>query len=87
MSTPRSFEIRTDGGGMMWLAGELDLAQMDTFIETVAAGTDGRRQIVLELSELTFLDSSGIRAILRVAQLVPDGVILRNPRENVRAVL
>jgi hypothetical protein len=42
----------------------------------------------LDLSELTFLDSSGIRAILRFADFVcPKGVFLRNPSESVRTVL
>jgi len=85
-SSPR-FAIRTDAEGVLWLSGELDLSQMDVLAETAAATLNGQRMIVLELSDLTFCDSSGIRAILRLAQTVPDGVMLRNVRDNVKTVL
>ena len=87
MPTPPGFEVRTDRDGILWLSGELDFEQMDRFAQMTMASVDGQREIVLELSGLSFLDSSGIRAILQFASTVPKGVVLRNPRSNVQQVL
>lgn len=48
---------------------------------------DAQRELVLDLSELTFLDSTGIRAFLLVADHVGGGVFLRRPTQAVRRVL
>src|SRR3954465_7305049 len=81
-------QIRCDRDGVLWLSGEFDLAEMERFLRTATAHVDGRQEVVLDLSELTFLDSSGIRAILRFADFVcPKGVLLRNPSESVGTVL
>ena len=45
--------------GVLWLAGELDMAEADTFLEMAAANVDAQREVVLECSRLTFLDSRG----------------------------
>ena len=57
-----------DGGGVtITLAGELDLSTLDqlqdSIDEVLAARPD---PVVLDLRELTFLDSSGLRAMLRL---------------------
>src|SRR6185312_16341772 len=65
--------IRTDFDGDAWtvsLAGELDLSsadQLDTTIAELCA--DGARQIVVEMSELEFMDSTGLRSLLVGAEL------------------
>lgn len=53
--------------GVPWLAVEFDLAAVDAFQAAVDAALDAKRELVLDLSELSFLDSTGIRAILAVA--------------------
>jgi anti-anti-sigma factor len=84
----RPFEIRSDAEGVLWLFGELDLAQVDAFRDSASANVDGQREVVLEMSALTFLDSSGIRAILQFGAQVPHrAVVIRNPPDNVRRVL
>lgn len=86
MSTQRPFEARIDADGVVHLSGELDMAVVDQF-DRALASVDGQ-QLVLDLSDLTFLDSMGIRAILRSATVNGhQGVLLRNPRPNVRRVL
>jgi anti-anti-sigma factor len=81
-------EIRSDHDGVLWLSGEFDLAGMEPFLRTATANVDGGREVILDLSELTFLDSSGIRAILRFGSFVcPKGLVLRNPSEGVGTVL
>src|SRR5947209_1259462 len=63
-----TLQIRTerDGpNGAVWLAGELDLScagELDTAIAGLCAA--GARRIVLELSELEFMDSTGLRSVL-----------------------
>jgi anti-anti-sigma factor len=84
---PRPFEIRVDAEGVLWLSGELDLEQASGLAQVAAQHLDGQRSVVLDCSQLTFVDSSGIRAILRFASDVPEYVVLRNPRPNVRGVL
>lgn len=57
-------------------AGEIDLATADQLVDTIRAlGPD--TPIVLDLAEVTFIDSSGIRALLDIQQIAKDrGVVL-----------
>lgn len=81
------FAVRADSAGVLWLTGEFDIAAIDEFQATVDAVLDAQREVVLDLSELTFLDSTGIRAFLIVAGKVGGGVVLRKPTPFVRRVL
>ena len=47
------------------LTGELDMAHAPDVAETLDALADTERPVVVDLTELTFIDSSGIHAILR----------------------
>jgi len=58
---------RLDGNGGLKLAGELDVATAPRFSEVLAA-TSAQGDVVLDLSELTFLDSCGVRALLEAAR-------------------
>ena len=81
-------QIRCDRDGVLWLSGEFDMAEMERFLRTATAQVDGSRQVVLDLSGLTFLDSSGIGSIVRFANFVcAKGLFLRNPSERAGAVL
>jgi anti-anti-sigma factor len=84
---PRPFEIRIDEQGVLCLSGELDLEQADVLLDFAARHARGQRTLVLDCSGLTFLDSSGLRSILALASRIPEVVVLRNPRPNVRNVL
>jgi anti-anti-sigma factor len=61
------FEIRTSGDADRYVIqprGELDLATRDELHEALMAALEGGAQtIVLDLSELKFIDSSGIKVI------------------------
>ena len=68
MPPPFSVTVSPEGDGVrVWLAGELDMA---TVGEAEAAVARARREtpgpLRLDLSELTFLDSSGLRLVLKV---------------------
>ena len=80
------FEVRASGEGVVSLVGELDLAEADAFLQWVGANVNGHREVMLDCSELTFLDSSGIRAILRVTSQGTK-VVIRRPTPAVRKVL
>jgi len=76
------FEIREERTGAsaltMRLYGEFDLAcseRFETALERVSR--DGLRELVIDLAGLTFVDSSGIRSLLRAkSQADQDGLVL-----------
>jgi len=79
------FSVRFDDDGVAWLSGELDLAAADSFLQRVESTLDGH-QPVLDLSDVTFVDSSGIRAILALSRTKGKTVTLRNLPDNIRKV-
>jgi stage II sporulation protein AA (anti-sigma F factor antagonist) len=75
---PRSFR----------LMGELDLNGLDQ-IAGALSDLEGDGDVELDLSNLAFIDSSGIGAIVRLCRMFEDRgrVLLLRPRPNVRRVL
>ena len=63
-----SFEIResvdADGAARVTLIGELDIAVADRVEERLRQLRDQGRRARLDLSQLDFIDSSGVRAIV-----------------------
>lgn len=63
-----SFEIResvdTDGVARVTLVGELDIAVADGVEERLRRLRESGRRARLDLSQLDFIDSSGVRAIV-----------------------
>jgi len=69
------------------LDGELDMADTEALMEAAAAFASAPGDLTLDLSRLTFIDSSGLLALLRCADQVSDGrLILLRPTEQVRMV-
>jgi anti-anti-sigma factor len=70
------------------LSGELDMASTENLAEVVGPLVEEPGDVTIELHELSFIDSSGLLAMLRLADRVREGqLILRNPSEAVRRVL
>jgi anti-sigma B factor antagonist len=70
------------------LSGEFDLDVAAELAPCVAAAVEaGHGDVVIDLAEVSFIDSSGIAAILRERQQV-DGhrLLIRNARQNIRRV-
>ena len=68
--------------------GELDMDAADDFLEIAEARVDGTREVVLDIADLGFIDSAGVRAILQLAATsCPNGMVLHRPREGVQRVL
>jgi anti-anti-sigma factor len=78
------FEIIASGPATFAISGELDLATAP--LVDVAIGQTAARggSILVDVSDLTFADSSGIGAIVRSAQaLTPGCLVLHGVREQV----
>jgi anti-anti-sigma factor len=76
-----------DGNPLVAICGELDLSTTEQVRSAVDAALAGRQQrVVFDLSGLTFMDSSGIALLVRVAQRVGD-VELRTPTPIVRRLI
>jgi anti-sigma B factor antagonist len=71
------------------LEGELDMATAGGLTEVLQTAAGGDDPIVLDFSGVSFMDSSGLRALLDAADL-PNGngpVVILKPRPQVRRVL
>ena len=88
-SDPELFSLtRTTLGAneVVTLSGELDMAHAPEVAETLDALADTSRPVIVDLSELKFIDSSGIHAILRPRP--QEGVVvLVCPPGNIQRVL
>jgi anti-anti-sigma factor len=71
------------------LAGELDLSSAPHLIDLLDPLLDAGGHIVLDLSDLTFMDSTGLQVLIRSALSLGDrGTIqLRKPGNLVRSIL
>ncbi|MCU1466078.1 MAG: anti-sigma factor antagonist [Actinomycetia bacterium] len=79
---------RDDSGArVVNLVGEIDIANADALGEQldqlIGAGAD---RLVVDLSALDFMDSSGIAMLLRAAGRV-DSMSVRNPTDAVRRII
>jgi anti-anti-sigma factor len=84
-----TFERLVDPSGtpIVKLIGELDISSIGPIraaLDAIVAGRPDR--VVIDLSELRFIDSSGLSVFLSVAHKVPE-VELRNPSAMVRKVI
>ena len=69
------------------LSGELDLYTSQAFLDgiTEALAAVGERDIAIDVAEVSFMDSSGIAALVKASRLVNDaGAHLRVERANAR---
>jgi anti-anti-sigma factor len=75
------------GARVVKLIGEIDVANADALGEKLDGliGTDDAR-LVVDLSALEFIDSSGIAMLLRAARRV-DSIAMRNPTDVVRRII
>ncbi len=63
----------SEGGHLLVVTGELDIATAPGLEATVSSLCQaGARRIAIDFSELTFIDSAGVRAILVATDLCAD---------------
>jgi anti-sigma B factor antagonist len=72
----------------LWVAGELDRTTADRFDETVRRSIAGSGPLVLDLSRVRFLDSSGVRSLIKLGMSMRGrALVLRAPSPQVMRVL
>jgi anti-anti-sigma factor len=82
-----TFQVRAIDGGLA-VSGELDMAGATEFWELATSALDPSREVVLDLGDLEFIDSAGLRAVVRLSEdACPYGVVLRSPQHNVLRVI
>jgi anti-sigma B factor antagonist len=54
-----------DGVVVLWADGELDLRNRDLVLNSVLERLDAGHAVILDLSRLTFVDSTGLSAMIR----------------------
>jgi anti-anti-sigma factor len=82
-----SFAVRPTVPRGVRVAGELDMAVTDDFLAAARAAARGPDAFVVDLSDLEFIDSRGIGAIVAFAKEIRGDVVLLHPRPPVRRVI
>jgi anti-sigma B factor antagonist len=84
-------DIRPDGRAVIELSGRLDLLSATEVKQQVAAViAGGHRRLVIDLGAVTFIDSSGLGALisgLKAARLQGGDLRIARPDEQARIVL
>jgi anti-anti-sigma factor len=81
--------VHADGSVVLALIGELDLAALPEFDAAVASYADTTSRLVLDLAGVTFMDSTGLTALIGLQRrLGSDGaLVLRNVAAQPRRIL
>jgi len=84
--------VESADGQLIKLVGELDLSTVEDVRRTLqtALGSDGGKPVVVDLSELDFIDSTGIQALLEAhaaSNADGGGLVFRSPGDEVARVL
>jgi anti-anti-sigma factor len=61
--------------------GEIDLATVETLEQALAAAREEADSVVLDLREVTFMDSAGLRMVLEASLAGGTFAVVRGPRE------
>lgn len=86
---PERLTVSTDDGRVFAVAGELD-AHTAPDLAAALAAVDDTADIVLDLADLAFMDSSGLRVIISTNGTLSDGggtLVLRRPGRTVQRIL
>lgn len=83
------FEIVQFGPNMYFIGGELDMATSPRLEDAVRPSVEAGGPLVLDLSAVSFLDSTGVRAIISIARALGSRgcVLLHAPQPRVGRVL
>jgi anti-anti-sigma factor len=98
MTTPEPISLefsvrRSDDadGAVLWLSGELDLASAPRLTEAIhQVELDGQRRLLLDLSQLAFMDSTGLAVVVAArehADASGSRLVLRRPMPQVKRLL
>jgi anti-anti-sigma factor len=78
-----------DDGAGLGLAGELDLSSAEVLIDALEPKIAAGGRIVLDLTDLQFMDSTGLQVLIRSAIRLGDrgSIVLSHPPNLVRSIL
>jgi len=79
-----------DGTAVVHVAGEIDLSVRAELARMLAQACAGGRDVVVDVSRTTFMDSAGLHALVeaRRSQIAAGwNLVLRNPSASVRGIL
>jgi anti-anti-sigma factor len=87
VSRPDIFTVRTGQRGALVLSGELDLATIQELQDKIDEIMVSGQPIVLDLADLTFLDSSAMHCLVRTFEATGRPVVLQNASRALRRIL
>lgn len=82
-------EVSQDGTIMLSISGEIDGTNVDEFENRVSDAADRTSSLVLDLGNLEYVSSAGLRVFLTLQKKVKqrgDSVIIKNVNEEVRDI-
>jgi anti-anti-sigma factor len=83
-----NFGITSDGPRTFFVQGELDLATTPLMSMAIAGSVSRGGPISIDLTSVTFMDSTGVSAILRALAALPSGcIVLHGVHHLVQKVL
>jgi anti-sigma B factor antagonist len=71
-----NFGVTSEGPRTFFLEGELDLATAPLMSTAIAQAVSRGGPISIDLSDVTFMDSSGVGAIMKALAALPSGCIV-----------
>jgi len=83
--TPVDIEPSGANSQLVHMRGDIDIATMDD-LEHALSGLDDGGSVIVDLSEVNFMDSSGIALLLRLNRTA-DSLLIRDPTPAVRLVI
>jgi anti-sigma B factor antagonist len=82
------FGITAQGPNMFFLSGELDVATVPIMNVAIADAVSRGGPITIDMTDLTFMDSSGVGAIIGSVKALPTGcIVLHGAHDGVGKVL
>jgi anti-anti-sigma factor len=84
---PAGFFVLLQPSGVLLLRGELDLATVQDLQDAIDEILVPGEPIILDLAQLTFLETSAIRCLIRNGAKSGHPVVLRNASASVRRIL
>jgi stage II sporulation protein AA (anti-sigma F factor antagonist) len=79
--------VGADGEAVVYLVGEFDLAVRDLLVDAMTQASATKPRLVIDLSRTTFIDSTGLKALVDVWRCRRDAGLDLVLREPSRAVM
>jgi anti-sigma B factor antagonist len=85
-AAPNRLEIIDRGPNALAVRGEIDAHSAPVLAERLAQLSADDGDVLIDLSDVTFMDSSGLRVLIELSQRVataPNGLVLQSPSQTV----